>query len=455
MNRRDFLKKFGASAATVAAVATSCKMTGKSPVEKSQSSEPDGDMTLRTGGHDDQVSLLGYGCMRWPTFEDEEGNKTVDQEQVNRLVDYALEHGVNYFDTAPTYIKGQSEPSTGIALARHPRDSYFIATKLSNARGNHSREEAMAMYRKSFENLRTDYIDYYLLHNIGKGKNGLTGIELFKKRFVDNGMVDFLLKEREAGRIRNLGFSVHCDDETFDYMMSLHEQYHWDFVQIQMNYVDWQHADGECKASYMYSELEKRNIPVVIMEPLLGGRLANIPAHSANRLQTLEPKKSIASWAFRFCGSHPGVMTVLSGMTYLEHLQDNIKSFAPLKPLNEDELAILEEIATDYSSFPLIDCNSCDYCMPCPYGLNIPAIFTHYNKCVNEGMVSTGREDPDFRKARRVFLRGYDNSVPKLRQAEMCIGCKQCEDACPQHIRIHREMKKIDAYVQELKDSKL
>lgn len=455
MDRRDFLKKFGASAATVAAVATSCKLTGKSPVGKSESVEPSGEMTYRTAGHGDKVSILGYGCMRWPTIEDENGNKTIDQEEVNHLVDYALEHGINYFDTAPTYIKGQSEPCTGIALKRHPRESYFIATKLSNSRGNHSREEAMTMYRKSFENLQTDYIDYYLLHTIGSGKNGMTGPELVRKRFFDNGMVDFLLKEREAGRIRNLGFSVHCDDETFDYMMSLHEQYHWDFVQIQMNYVDWDHADGESKASYMYQELAKRNIPVIVMEPLLGGRLANIPEYSAKRLQTIEPQKSMASWAFRFCGTWPGVATVLSGMTYMEHLQDNLKTFSPLKPLTEEEFGLLAEIGDDFASFPLIDCNYCDYCMPCPYGLDIPGIFRHYNKCVNEGMISDDAADPDYKKARRAFLLGYDRSVPKLRQAEMCISCRKCEDACPQHVKIHREMKKIDKYVEVLRDSKL
>ena len=194
-------------------------------------------MTYRiNNGNGDKVSILGYGCMRWPMTKDESGKDIIDQETTNRLVDYAIEHGVNYFDTSPVYLQGQSEQATGIALKRHPRESYFIATKLSNF-SNYTRENSMEMYRKSFENLQTDYIDYYLLHSIGGG-----GVEAFNARYVDNGMIDFLMKEREAGRIRNLGFSFHGNRESFDEFLKLHEKYHWDFVQIQLNYVDWRHA---------------------------------------------------------------------------------------------------------------------------------------------------------------------------------------------------------------------
>ena len=457
-SRRGFLKKIGLGA-SVAVLASACgrksgEVADALPVKSAGASEPeaDGQMTYRLNNKGEKVSLLGYGCMRWPTMTDENDEEVIDQEQVNRLVDYAIEHGVNYFDTAPVYIKGKSEPATGIALHRHDRSEYQIATKLSNSRGNHTFEEAVTMYRKSFVNLQVDYIDYYLLHNIGSGKDGKNGIELFNERFVDNGVLDFLLKEREAGRIRNLGFSVHCDEKTFDHMMSLHDKYHWDFVQIQMNYVDWHNMeDGDATAEYMYTRLAERNIPVVIMEPLLGGRLSNVPKYLAEQLQAHEPEKSIASWAFRFAGTYPGILTVLSGMTYMEHLEDNLKAYSPLVSLTEDELALLEDIAGKYKDFGLVDCTGCQYCMPCPYGLDIPGIFAYYNKCVNEGSLKKDEGDPEYRKARRAFLQGYNSAVPKLRQAEQCIGCKKCMKNCPQHIRIPKKMRMIEEYAEKLR----
>ena len=239
----------------------------------------------------DKVSVLGYGCMRWPTIPnpDGEGN-IIDQEQVNKLVDYAIEHGVNFFDCAPVYVQGQSEKATGIALKRHPRESYYISTKLSNM-SNYTYENSIKMYKKSLENFQTDYIDYYLLHNLGRG-----GMQRVRERFFDNGVLDFLLKEREAGRIRHLGWSFHGDKEMFDEMLSMHEQYHWDFVLIQMNYLDWKIPKGsKISAEYMYGELSKRNIPVMVMEPLLGGRLAKLPDHIVTRLKEQEPQKSVAS----------------------------------------------------------------------------------------------------------------------------------------------------------------
>jgi len=250
---------------------------------------------------------------------------------VNRLVDKALKHGVNYFDTSPAYCKGKSEHATGVALSRHPRDSYFIATKLSNfAPSTWSHDASVAMYRNSLKELQTDHIDYMLLHGVGMGEDGM---EEFRKRYIDNGILDFLLKEREAGRIRNLGFSYHGDIAVFDYLLSRHDEYKWDFVQIQLNYVDWHHAKEvnprNTDAEYLYGELEKRGIPAVIMEPLLGGRLSNVPDHIVARLKEQEPERSVASWAFRYAGTHPGVLTVLSGMTYMEHLDDNLPVVLP------------------------------------------------------------------------------------------------------------------------------
>ncbi len=393
--------------------------------------------------------------MRWPTIEGGSGRDSADelnQEAINALVDAALAGGVNYFDTSPAYCKGMSERATGIALARHPRESYFIATKLSNfARETWSREKSMEMYHRSFTELQVDYIDYMLLHAIGMGG----GMQEFEERYINNGMLDFLMEERAAGRIRNLGFSYHGDVAVFDRMLAEHEKYRWDFVQIQMNYLDWHHAKEinprNTNAEYLYKELEKRGIPVVIMEPLLGGRLARVPDHIATRLKQREPERSIASWAFRFAGSHPGVLTVLSGMTYMEHLQDNLSSFSPLKPLSEEEMSFLYDTADLMMQYPTIACNDCKYCMPCPYGLNIPAILLHYNKCVNEGHLISDRADAGYAAARRAFLIGYDRSVPRLRQADHCIGCGKCLHHCPQGIDIPGQMQRLTRYVEHLR----
>ena len=461
MKRRDFIKVFGAGAAT----ATVAACSDKAPKNVSSRKEP-GTMTYRKDPQGNDVSLLGYGCMRWPTTQNAEGRNVIDQEQVNALVDYALEHGINYFDTAPMYGQGESERVTGIALSRHPRESYKIATKLSNHRGDYTYETAVRMYRHSMEMLHTDYLDYYLLHFVGSPNPPYSSMELIQERFFKNGMLAFLLKEREAGHILNLGFSFHGDQQVFDYLLQLHDEGWtpdgkpadrplWDFVQIQMNYVDWKMASirsrREINAEYLYGELDRRGIPVVIMEPLLGGRLADLPDNAAEQLQQRAPGSSLASWAFRFCGTHPRVLTVLSGMTYMEHLTDNLETFCPLEPLSESDLELLERIAEDYVNYPLVPCTDCKYCMPCPYGVDIPGVFAHYNKCVNDGLIQEDKQDPGYRKARRAYLVSLDRNLEKLRQANHCIGCTRCVEACPQHIGIPAQMQRIEAYTEQLK----
>ena len=230
MNRRDFLKIVGITTAAVGASMAGCtpKNNGTSgPTEVTGETEA-GEMTVRVNNKKgDRVGLLGYGMMRLPTIPGEDKTKaTIDQEEVNRLVDYAMAHGVNYYDTSPVYVQGWSEASTGLALKRYPRESFYIATKLSNMR-NFSRENSIEMYHKSFSELQVDYIDYYLLHSIGNG-----GLERFRERYVYNGMIEFLMAEREAGRIRNLGFSFHGTKETFDVVLAMDDYVHWDFVQI-------------------------------------------------------------------------------------------------------------------------------------------------------------------------------------------------------------------------------
>ena len=447
MDRRQFIKIAGAGAAAATLSGCASKKGGTAPAEV-----PADKMTYRTNPKTgEQVSLLGYGCMRWPFISVQDGESSaevIDQQAVNELVDYALAHGVNYFDTAPFYCRALSEKATGIALKRHPRESYYLATKMSNmgvaGRGLSPKETfdaSMQIYRNSFKSLQTDYIDYYLLHAVGRS------IDNFKERFEDNGLLDFLLGEREAGRIRNLGFSFHGDIATYDYLLSLHGKVHWDFVQIQFNYYDYKANN----ADYLYAELEKRGIPAVIMEPLLGGRLAGLSGHLGERLQQRRPQESVASWAFRFAGTFPGVLTVLSGMTYMEHLQDNIRTYSPLDPCSEEELALLANTAELMLKYPTVPCTGCQYCMPCPYGIDIPGIFAHYNKCIDEGYISASSQDENYRKARRAFLVGYDRSVPKLRQASHCIGCGHCVSHCPQGIKIPSQLHKIDHYVEKLK----
>ena len=441
ISRRDFIKAAGAGALALGTAA--CKPgSGRRSDPAAGTSEG---MPLRTNPNTgDKVSILGYGCMRWQMIQGPDGRQIVDQDSVNDLVDYALANGVNYFDTSPVYLQGQSEAAAGIALSRHPRNSYYLATKLSNQSGDPSFERSVQMYRDSFKNLQTDYIDYYLIHIVRDGND-------WRRRAVDNGMMDFLVREREAGRIRNLGLSVHPSRSGFDEVMTYHEKYHFDFCQIQMNYVDWYDGDAE----YLYNELDKRGIPVVIMEPLLGGRLSSVPKVVADQFKEREPDASVASWAFRFCGSKPRVLTALSGMTYMEHLQDNLKTFLNFKPLTDEEMDFLKEAAGLIKNYPLIDCTNCQYCMPCPYGIDIPTIFKHYNSCVNDGYIAQSTDQKDFKKLKKIYLTTYDKAIETVRQADHCISCNQCSPHCPQHIRIPQELRRIDQYVESLKQETL
>ena len=443
MDRRSFLKSSGAAVA-LAGLAACGAPKKDAPASTGGEIKIEGPMLEHYPG----IGVLGYGCMRWPMTKDDRGNEIIDQEAVNSLVDEALAHGVNYFDTSPVYLRGDSERATAEALNRYPREKWLLATKLSNF-ADASYENSVKMYRRSLETFKTDHIDYYLLHSIGSAED-------FKRRFEDTGIMQFLLKEREKGTIRHLGFSIHSHKEGFDSMMELHPKYHWDFVQIQMNYLDWTHAGGRnTNADHMYEQLAARDIPVVIMEPLRGGGLASLTKSQTALLKEREPDRSVASWAFRFVGSFPKVLTALSGMTYREHLEDNLRTFCNFKPLVEEEFELLEQIAEEQSNFPLVGCTGCQYCMPCPYGINIPGVFRFYDNSVVEGTYVKGPEQEKYAKARRRYLAEYNKAVESVRQADHCISCGKCMKACPQHIRIPRELKRIDEYIEKIKQDLL
>lgn len=434
ISRRQFLRRLGFGSALMAMSPLSTFAETPRPFF---APDPNSKMTYRVqNGSGEAISLLGFGMMRLPR----------EQEDVDRLVDYAIAHGVNYFDTAPMYGGGRNEEVTGLTLSRYPRDKYYIATKLSNQnQALWSFEKSKEMYENSFRKLRVDYIDYYLLHSIGGG-----GVENLKGRFLDNGMLDFLLKEREAGRIRHLGFSYHGNVAAFDYLLDHNDEYHWDFVQIQMNYLDWRHAGrrgrrgGDADAEYLYGRLEKLGIQCVIMEPIRGGGLANVNEEIKAQLAAVHPDDSPARWAFRWVGSRPNVLTALSGMNRMEHLEENVQTFSPLQPCSPAEDELLARIADQMAGFPTIGCTTCGYCMPCPYGVDIPGNFAFYNDAVTKGILPLPEStSPDFAERQRAYTEAYRQAIPELKRATACQDCGECLSKCPQQIRIPNQMTRL------------
>ena len=442
MNRREFLQKLGltaGSALAMMAMEPLGALAGNSSSPRQRQDEDSGQnqMTYRVQhGSGEKISLLGFGMMRLPD----------DQEEVDRLVDYAIAHGVNYFDTAPMYMGGRSEVLTGNTLARFPREKFYVATKMSNQnQRSWSFDDSKRMYEQSMERLKVDHIDYYLLHSIGGGMDSLKG------RFLDNGILDFLLREREAGRIRHLGFSYHGDVRDFDWLLDHNDEYHWDFVQIQMNFLDWRHASlrggrrRDADAEYLYGKLEKLGIQCVIMEPLRGGAFGRMAPELASQLEAVRPGDSTARWAFRWVGSYPNVLTTLSGMNRMEHLEDNVKTFSPLENCTEAENRLLADIADQMSGYPTIPCTTCEYCMPCPYGVNIPGNFAYYNEAVAQQILPLPDKDAaDYSDRKQQFADGLRKALPDTgKWATQCTDCEACLTKCPQQIRIPNQMARI------------
>ena len=436
MDRREFLRRLGIGAGSAMALMALEPLKVLAD-DRQETAAGENHMTYRVQhGSGKQISLLGFGMMRLPN----------NQDEVDRLVDYAIAHGVNYFDTAPMYMGGQSEVLTGNTLARYPREKFFVATKMSNQnRRLWSFDESKRMYEQSFERLKVDYIDYYLLHSIGGGMDTLKG------RFLDNGVLDFLLQERQAGRIKNLGFSYHGDVHDFDWLIDRQEQYHWDFCQIQMNFLDWRHASirggrrVDADAEYLYSKCEKTGVQCVIMEPLRGGAFGRMAKELTDQLKAVHPDDSPARWAFRWVGSYNNILTVLSGMNRMDHLEENIKTYSPLDPCTEQENQLLAQIADQMSGFPTIPCTTCEYCMPCPYGVNIPGNFAYYNEAVNEHILPLPDPSADnYAERKQLFIDGYHKALPDENTwAKKCQDCEECLSKCPQSIRIPNQMARI------------
>lgn len=453
ISRRCFLKSVGTGAAVLSSAlcakgsAAPLRAAGLSMLNDSDNLSAMDHRTVPSTGT--SVSLLGYGGMRWPTVGNSGRLGEIDQAKVETLIEYAMKHGVNYYDTAPIYHGGKSEGAMGKALKKYPRDSFFIATKLSNMRPNSwNLEAAKEMYQNSLQQLQVDYIDFYLLHSLGAGKDA------FNKRFVDNGIMDFLKAERKEGRIRQLGFSFHGNKESFQ--TALAYDFKWDFVQIQLNYFDWSaDSDNHPSAEYLYNELKKRNIPAVIMEPLRGGKLAQLNDKLLAQFKKRDAEQSPAQWAMRFVASLPGVLTALSGMTYMEHLEENVRTFSPLKPLTGEDKEFLLNTAVSMMKHPSVPCTACRYCMPCPFGIDIPANFAYFNKCLENGDVPSSKQSDNYSKARKRFLGNFSASVPQKAQSVHCTSCKHCVPLCPQHIDIPSQMKRINSLVETLKENKL
>ncbi len=361
---------------------------------------------------DMKLSGLGMGAMRLPVIDGDDSR--IDETKTQAMVDYAMEQGVNYYDTAWGYHDGHSETVMGKALSRYPRESYYLATKfpgydLSNM------DKVEEIFEKQLEKCGVEYFDFYLFHNV---------CEMNIDAYLDEkyGIYEYLMKQKAAGRIRHLGFSAHGN---LDVMKRFLDAYGKDmeFCQIQLNFLDWTFQGAKEKVEL----LKEWNIPVWVMEPLRGGKLAKLAAEDEKALKALRPEENIPAWAFRFLQSVPGVTMVLSGMSNLQQMQDNIHTFAEEKPLTEKEMDTLLQIADGMVKKIVLPCTACHYCTShCPQGLPIPELLALYNEhCFTEG----GFIAP-------MALSAY----PQEKLPSACIGCRSCEAVCPQQIKISEAM---------------
>lgn len=364
-----------------------------------------------------EISLLGLGCMRFPTIKS--GDKEIiDEVKSQEIVDYAYAHGVNYFDTAYPYHQGESEIFIGKALKKYPRDSFNLVSKLPIWLIN---EEAdlEKYFNEQLEKCQTDYFDFYLCHALNAER-----FETIKKFSI----FEFLCKKKEEGKIRHIGFSFH---DTPQVLAEIASAYPWDFAQIQLNYLDWELY----KSKEQYEILAKRNIPCVIMEPVRGGVLAS-PCQEANEIfKSARPDKSVASWAIRYAATLPNVLTVLSGMTTLEQVVDNVDTMTNFEPLSKEDYEIINNALVAYKKANTIPCTGCRYCMDCPAGVDIPTVFKLYNE------YAVSKYKSEFKDS---YL-----ALSEKNRAHNCVNCKVCMSQCPQKIQIPEEMSKIAKLTSE------
>lgn len=358
-----------------------------------------------------KLSALGMGAMRLPVIDGDDAR--IDEAAAEQMVAYAMEHGVNYYDTAWGYHNGNSELVMGKALSKYPRDKFYLATKfpgydLSNM------PKVKEIFEKQLEKCQVEYFDFYLFHNV---------CEMNIDAYLDEkyGIFEYLMEQKKNGRIRHLGFSAHG---SYDVMKRFLDAYgeHMEFCQIQLNYIDWTFQDAKAKVEL----LKEHNIPVWVMEPLRGGKLATLPEKETAALKALRPDEEIPAWAFRFLQSIPEVTMVLSGMSNVEQMKANIETFETDKPLNEKEMRALLSIADGMLNGTL-PCTACHYCVShCPKGLDIPNLLELYNE---HSFTGGGFIAPMALSA-----------VPEEKWPSACIGCRSCEKVCPQQIKISEAM---------------
>jgi predicted aldo/keto reductase-like oxidoreductase len=363
------------------------------------------------------MKKLGFGLMRLP-LTNEEDQTSINQELLNQMVDYFLAQGFTYFDTAYRYHKGLSELATRKALVeRHPRESYQLADKMPTFFVT-KHEDYERFFNEQLEKCGVSYFDYYLLHTLGVKNYANT---------LEHGGFEFIDKMKKEGKIRHAGFSFHDKAEVLDRILTEHPE--MEFVQLQINYIDWEHETIESRKCYELAV--KHQKPIIVMEPVKGGALANVPEEAEKLFKAYHPEMSVASWAVRFAASLDHVFMVLSGMSDLEQMVDNISYMQDIVPLNEDEKAIIDQAAQIINSSIAIPCTACGYCVEgCPQKIAIPDYFALYNNVKRFRLVP----------AHRTY---YSNFIENYGKAGDCIGCKQCEEHCPQHLKIVENLQEV------------